>query len=67
MATSFITPILCSFATIVLAVFSFEYYKMYKIDTHDASTKRMFFFMIIVLIVFIVGTVAAYLMSFDMI
>lgn len=67
MTVSFITPIICSFATIVLAVFTFEYHKMYKIDTHDSPTKRMFFLMLIVLAVFVISTVAAYLMSFDII
>ncbi len=64
MTVSFITPLICSFATIVMAFFTYGYVRDWMQDRSDSKGTRMLIFALAVLIVFIIGTVLAYLMSF---
>lgn len=67
MAVSFITPLICSFVTIMAVALVLSYRKSCKLDPNDRSVHRMYLFSVILLVVFLVGTVYAYLSSFGVV
>jgi len=66
MEVHFITPLVCSFVTILMIVFTFEYLKSYR-KYKDRQQKRMLLFMVVMSTIFLAVTVFAYLSSFDII
>lgn len=67
MALPLVTPIVCSLVTAVMVLVVLNLRTNYNLEPESKGNKRMFYTSIIVFIALAVGTVFAYLLSFEMI